>query len=75
MTTTPNVEISKLHDRMPAILDQRDWPTRLGEAEAEGDCAALLRPAPDRLLRVSPVDRRAGSPRNNAPELLEAIAA
>ena len=69
MTTTPNVEISKL----PAILDQRDWPTRLGEAE--GDCAALLRPAPDRLLRVSPVDRRAGSPRNNAPELLEAIAA
>ena len=69
MTTTPNVEISKLHDRMPAILDQQDWPTRLGEAE--GKCAA----APDGLLRVWPVDRRVGSPRNNAPELLEAIAA
>jgi hypothetical protein len=27
------------------------------------------------LLRVWPVDRRVGSPRNNGPELLEAIAA
>ena len=49
MTTTPNAEMSELHDRMPVILDQQDWPTWLGEAE--GDCAALLRPAPDGLLR------------------------
>jgi putative SOS response-associated peptidase YedK len=40
-----------------------------------GDSAALLRTAPDGLLRVWPVDRRVGSPRNNGPELLEAIAA
>ena len=51
MTTTPNAEMSELHDRMPAILDQQeDWPTSLGEDD--GDCAALLRPAPDGLLRV-----------------------
>ena len=35
----------------------------------------LLRPAPDGLLRVWPVDRRVGAPRNNGPELLETIAA
>jgi putative SOS response-associated peptidase YedK len=43
--------------------------------EAEGDHAALLRSAPDGLLRVWPVDRRVGSPRNNGPEILEIIAA
>jgi putative SOS response-associated peptidase YedK len=73
MTTTPNAEMSELHDRMPVILDQQDWPMWLGEAE--GDGVALLRPAPDGLLRVWPVDRRVGSPRNNGPELLGTIAA
>jgi putative SOS response-associated peptidase YedK len=58
---------------MPVILDQQDRPTWLGEAE--GHRAAQLRPAPDGLLRVWPVDRRVGSPRNNGPELLEAITA
>ena len=27
MTTTPNAEMSELHDRMPVILDEQDWPT------------------------------------------------
>jgi putative SOS response-associated peptidase YedK len=73
MTTMPNAEMSELHDRMPVILEEQDWPTWLGEAGH--DHVALLRPAPDRLLRVWPVDRRVGSPRNNGPELLETIAA
>jgi putative SOS response-associated peptidase YedK len=50
---------------MPVILERQDWPMWLGEAA--GDHAALL--------RVWPVDRRIGSPRNNGPELLESIAA
>jgi putative SOS response-associated peptidase YedK len=73
MTTAPNAEMSELHDRMPVILDQQDWPTWPGEAE--GNCPVLLRPAPDGLLRVWPVDWRVGSPRNNGPGLLETIAA
>jgi putative SOS response-associated peptidase YedK len=73
LTTTPNAEMVDLHDRMPVILEQQDWPTWLGEADS--DRAALLRPAPDGLLRVWPVDQRVGSPRNNGPELLERIAA
>ena len=32
-----------------------------------------LHPSPDGLLRVWPVDRRVGSPRNNGPELLKTI--
>jgi putative SOS response-associated peptidase YedK len=64
---------AELHDRMPVILEAAGWPTWLGEVE--GDSVALLRPAPDGLLRVWPVDRRVGSPRNNGPELLESIVA
>jgi putative SOS response-associated peptidase YedK len=71
MTTTPNGEMAELHDRMPVILQQADWPVWLGEGD--GDHAALLRPAPDGLLRIWPVDRRVGSPRNNGPELLASI--
>jgi putative SOS response-associated peptidase YedK len=65
--------MAELHDRMPVILEQQDWPAWLGDVE--GDYAALLHPAPDGLLRVWPVDRRVGSPRNNGPELLEPVAA
>jgi putative SOS response-associated peptidase YedK len=73
LTTAPNAEMAELHDRMPVILEQQDWPTWLGEVE--GDHAALLRPAPNGLLKVWPVDRRVGSPKNNGPELLEGIMA
>ena len=31
LTTTPNAEMSELHDRMPVILDRQDWPVWLGE--------------------------------------------
>jgi putative SOS response-associated peptidase YedK len=57
MTTTPNAEMAELHDRMPVILERQDWPVWLGEAE--GDHAALLRSAPDGLLRVWPTCRHA----------------
>jgi len=73
LTTTPNAEMAELHDRMPVILEQKDWQMWLGAAE--GDYAAPMRPAANGLLRVWPVDRRVGSPRNNDPELLTAIAA
>jgi putative SOS response-associated peptidase YedK len=68
----PNAEMDELHDRMPVILEEQDWPVWL--AEADGDHGELLRPAPDGMLRTWPADRRVGSPRNNGPELLEASA-
>jgi hypothetical protein len=61
LTTTPNAEMAAIHDRTPVIMKQQDWPMWLGETD--GDHVALLRAAPDGLLRVWPVDRRAGSPR------------
>jgi putative SOS response-associated peptidase YedK len=62
-TTRPNAEMDELHDRMPVILEEQDWPVWL--AELDGDHGAILRPAPDGTLQTWPVDRRVGSPRNN----------
>jgi hypothetical protein len=57
----------------PGTFLGRINPTRVAAQGANH--GALLRDAPDGLLRVWPVDRRVGSPRNNGPELLERIAA
>jgi putative SOS response-associated peptidase YedK len=49
ISTSANADMTRLHDRMPVILDRADWPASLGEAD--GDRAALLRPAPDGTLQ------------------------
>ena len=71
ITTYANEVVGELHDRMPVILEQKDWPMWL--AEVEGDPATVLRPAGDDVLRVWPVSKQANSPRNNGAELLEAV--
>jgi putative SOS response-associated peptidase YedK len=47
ITTSPNELMATLHDRMPVILDERDWPKYLGEEPAsETKLRALLVPCP-----------------------------
>ena len=66
VTTSANGDVRFVHDRMPVVLAPGDWAEWL-----EGDDpAALLRPAPDDLLRFWPVSKAVNSPRNNGPELL-----
>ncbi len=72
ITTAGNATMAPIHDRMPVILEPSDWPAWLGEAE--GDPAALLRPAADDVLRVWPVARAVNSPRNNGADLLAPVA-
>ncbi len=66
LTTDANAPMRAIHDRMPVVLAPDDWAEWL---EGE-DPAALLRPAPDDLLRFWPVSKAVNSPRNNGPELL-----
>jgi len=72
ITTNANADVAALHDRMPVILDQPDWPAWLGEAE--GDPTALLHPPPEGTLRTWPVSRKVNTPRNNSADLLEPVA-
>jgi putative SOS response-associated peptidase YedK len=51
--------MGELHDRMPAILAEIDWPKWLGEEPAsEQELLALLKPCPDEALKIWPVDGR-----------------
>jgi putative SOS response-associated peptidase YedK len=45
--------VAEIHDRMPLVLDERDWPVWLGEAP--GDPTTLLRPTTDDVLVLTPV--------------------
>lgn len=71
ITTDANDLMRPIHDRMPVILEKADWPSWLGEVP--GDPLSLLRPAAAGVLRAWPVGTRVNTPRNDGPELLEAV--
>jgi putative SOS response-associated peptidase YedK len=37
LTCSPNRELAELHNRMPVILEEADWPKWLGEEPASED--------------------------------------
>jgi hypothetical protein len=69
ITTEANRQLSTIQPRMPVIIEPADWPIWLGETE--GAVGALLRPAPEDVLRVWPVNKKVGNVKNDGPELLE----
>jgi putative SOS response-associated peptidase YedK len=67
--------MAELHDRMPVVLDETDWPKWLGEEMAsEDELFALLRPCPDEALKIWPVDNNVGNVRNAGPQLIHPLA-
>ncbi len=67
LTTAANAFVSPMHDRMPAILEERDIEAWLTAPPAEA--ARLLRPYPDVALREREVSRAINDPRNETGEL------
>jgi putative SOS response-associated peptidase YedK len=63
--------MAEIHDRMPVVLEEKDYAVWLGEAE--GDPATLLKPCPAEWLKVWKVSARVGSVKNNDLNLLEEI--
>jgi hypothetical protein len=50
LTCGPNKVIGELHNRMPVVLSEPDWPRWLGEEPAaEEELLAMLKPCPDRV--------------------------
>ena len=71
LTCRPNRAMGELHNRMPVILAEVDWPMWLGEEPAsEQDLLALLEPCPDEALKIWPVNQMVGNVRNNGPQLI-----
>ena len=70
LTCLPNNVMAELHDRMPVILTESDWPKWLGEEAATDDeLLALLRPCPNEALKIWPVGNPVGNVKNTGPQL------
>ena len=70
LTTDPNELAEPVHNRMPVILEPRDYTRWMEPGDAARPPIDLLRPYPAEKMRSWPVDERVGNVRNDDPELL-----
>jgi putative SOS response-associated peptidase YedK len=70
ITVPSNDLISRIHDRMPAILDRRDSDRWLGR---ESDPHDLLVTYPSEPMWMWPISKRVNKPENNDDAILEPI--
>jgi putative SOS response-associated peptidase YedK len=74
LTTEANRFMSTIHHRMPVILPPEVWDTWLDPEVKDLDrLAGLLKPAPDELLQMWPVDTAVNSARSSGPELTRVL--
>jgi putative SOS response-associated peptidase YedK len=73
LTTDPNELMQSIHNRMPVILEPRDYDRWLDSANPQAPPLDLLRPFPAEKMLAWPVTDRVGNVRNNDPELLETL--
>ena len=71
VTTSANEAMSRIHHRMPVVLDRKDWALWLGE-EGKG-AATLMAAPPDDVLSFYRVDPKVNSNRASGEDLIEPI--
>jgi putative SOS response-associated peptidase YedK len=71
LTTDPNVLMEPVHNRMPVILEPRDYARWLDAGDPARPPVDLLRPFPAEEMVAWPVSDRVGNVRNNDPQLLD----
>lgn len=74
ITTTPNALMAPIHDRMPVILEEKDWGTWLApgdeDAEARQD---LLKPCAPDTMHAFPVSTHVNSPAHDDPDCIREL--
>lgn len=68
-----NALAKRVHDRMPAILDESNWASWLDPAVSPVIAKELLKPCPNDSLHVHPVSRAVSFARNEGPELIRPL--
>ncbi len=63
--------MSKIHHRMPVILNKKDWPLWLGEG-GKG-AAALMTAAPENMLEFHRVDPKVNSNKASGDDLIDPV--
>lgn len=77
VTRDANEMLASVHDRMPVVLEEKDWPIWLGETTDidESELLALLRSDSDTMsLGFVDVGSLVNNVRNNGPELIVPVA-
>jgi putative SOS response-associated peptidase YedK len=72
ITTEANELIARIHDRMPVILREADFPIWLGET-GEAELKALLRPYPADEMQMWEISSRVNTPANDDPAIIEPV--
>src|SRR5262249_29009535 len=70
ITTDANQLVAEIHDRMPLILDPKDYVRWLGE---ETDPRDLMKPFPSEPMRMWPIWTRVNKPENDDPSIVDPI--
>jgi putative SOS response-associated peptidase YedK len=73
LTTDPNGVMEPIHNRMPVILDPRDFDRWLDTADPVRPPVDLLRPYPADRIHAWPVSKHVGNIRNNDASLLDPV--
>jgi len=72
VTTTANDLIAQIHDRMPVVLRDADFPVWLGDS-SEAELKALLQPYRAEEMQMWEISSRVNSPIYNDPEIIEPV--
>lgn len=70
VTTDANATLAPIHERMPVILDEKDWARWLDPLTPLRELQALMKPAPDDLLEAIPVSEGVNRVANDHPGLI-----
>jgi putative SOS response-associated peptidase YedK len=71
LTTGPNRDLERLHDRMPVVLSDADAHAWVHQSLTLEQLEAMLRPCPEGFLTLRPASPLVNSVRNDGPELLD----
>ena len=75
LTTSANVFMAPIHDRMPVLLERARWEAWLDPSNDDvEELAGLCVPAADGILRSHQVGREVGNVRNRDASLIEPVA-
>jgi len=70
ITTEPNNTIAKLHDRMPVILDKKDWKLWLDETSSLKDLNKLFKPCDSSVTHIKKVSTLVNNVKNDNIECI-----
>jgi putative SOS response-associated peptidase YedK len=73
VTTSANELMAPIHDRIPVVLNPRDWAAWLDPASSPSVVLRLLAPPPSEGFEAYPVGSLVNNVRNDGPELLDPL--